>query len=223
LNGGVKVNQCNSVNGSISQVPVCECNENDEEEDKGFCDIDTGLGCATDKLQVSQLTNNKEILEQIKAGNISLTDIKGIVQKSDGTFTDIKTLLSEIKNQGAITGGGGGGGGLVSTTPQKVELAGGIAKDFDALPTFEEKREALEELVTAKENQIVEIKNRVADTSVFDTLNMDGSCLSINFNGTYLSSLGNINVCETLIISYLQKIILFLAVLIAAVILLRKN
>ncbi len=108
------VSSCSSVAGNLTTPYNCQCADDEpdpEDLTNDPCDVaGGGIGCATSDMQDKEKAALDEIKAKIDAGNLTLTGINGILQKSDGTFMDIKTLLTQIANSPGIISAGGGGG-----------------------------------------------------------------------------------------------------------------
>jgi hypothetical protein len=99
--------------------PVCQCKVSAEPAD---CDFVTGDGCATYDKQRQQLTAIQKIELEIGRGTLHYSGIDGVLRKNDGTYTDIKTLLTQIAaSPGIVSAGGGGiGSGTGEEQPEPI-------------------------------------------------------------------------------------------------------
>ena len=112
----VGFNECHLAanNEAISMPPFCSCINPPPPLD---CDFTTGEGCATYDKQRQNLTALQRIEAEIARGTLHYSGIDGVLRKNDGTFTDIKTLLTQIANSpGVLSPGGGSSGGTGGNT-----------------------------------------------------------------------------------------------------------
>ena len=217
---GVKSMSCNSSNGAINGTPNCVCNT-DQDRSKGFCNGETGVGCATDLNQVEEQKKLDALKGKLGDLDLKLTDIKGILQKSDGTFTDMKTVLTQIANSDGVKNSGAGGGGGETG---EVEIKDGDTHDFDSIPSFQGKLTEVKAELALQKTALFETMTNFSEVSgVVQSFGGGGECPVISFSGTYLSSLGTVSLCETPIFTYLRYALLFIAALSSVIILLRKN
>lgn len=85
--------------GEVQEPHHCFCKEDLPEG----CDIVTGVGCSTYDKQDKSINAMKRIENAILNRSLNYTGVEGILLKSDGSYVDIKTLLTQISNANGIT------------------------------------------------------------------------------------------------------------------------
>jgi hypothetical protein len=233
------ISSCSSAAGNLTAPYTCTC-QDDEPEPEDLtddpCDVlGGGVGCATSDMQDKQKAALDKITAEIDKGNIKLTDIKGVLQTSDGTLTDIKTLLTQIAaSPGIVSAGGGGtgtgtGGTGTGGTGDGEEEGEGWTPPQGTGNGFGTRMAEVDALITTKKQ---ELKNTIGGikTSIFDTLSVNPEPSGVGglpcWRGLALIGTQNFDICFSDFEDELSMIPMFIygaSLLLAALIILRPR
>jgi hypothetical protein len=224
--GGADVIQCQSSDGQFVGVPYCHCKGLDDLSKKGKCDPDSGTNCATADRQDKGLDEQKKTTTAVSNGATTIKDaIDSSKDKAHSDASDIKGLLTDIKNSPGILSSGGGAGDNTASE-DKPSNWGGATFNYSDVPTFAGKLElSTQELNIKKEilSEKLTTFSNIGSTIIHPFSGAGGgSCPHLDFSGTILSNVSG-SFCSTPILEYLKAALIFLSAIISVIILLRKN
>lgn len=168
VDGVVTLGVCGCVPGLVLSPDGTSCETEPDPIDDPLdrsCNPETGVGCSTADKQDQEKAALDKIKQAIDAGNLKLTAIEGILQRSDGTYTDMKTLLTQIANSDGVKFAGGAGGLSQSQTSDAVKE--GIEEGFNinlsrvGQGSFTDERLQLESDIAAKKVQLTELTDSI--------------------------------------------------------------
>ena len=175
----VSRNICYATSNLVIEVdPVCTCFVEPEEKD---CNIVTGLGCSTYDKQNKSINAMKRIENAILNGSLNYTGVEGILLKSDGSYVDIKTLLTQISNANGITSAPAPSGIGQEQTKEAIKEAADNAFNFSLTRVdkadFSTELEQIQDDILDKKTEIGALLDEVK-TTLFSSFSISASNVS---------------------------------------------